>query len=117
MYDGVVHSREIARKIQSDVDYPLDRGSTPVQVVVDADQKSYLNAQFFRIESRRGPRKATLAVAVSMLTATYFMLRDGVEYRDLGHDYFDRINKAKAADRLVRRLNALGFEVELKAAA
>jgi transposase len=45
------------------------------------------------------------------------MLRDGVEYRDLGHDYFDRTDKAKTVDRMVRRLNALGFEVELKAAA
>jgi transposase len=80
-------------------------------------KKSYLSAQFFRIKSRRGPRKAILAVAASMLTAVYFMLRDGVEYRDLGHDYFERTDKAKVVDRMVRRLNALGFEVELKAAA
>jgi transposase len=80
-------------------------------------KKSYLSAQFSRLKSRRGPRKAILAVAASMLTAIYFMLRDGVEYRDLGHDYFDRIDRAKAADRMVRRLNALGFQVELKTAA
>jgi hypothetical protein len=80
-------------------------------------KKSYLSAQFFRIKGRRGPRKAIMAVAASMLTAIYFMLRDGVEYRDLGHDYFDRADKAKAADRLVRRLAALGYQVELKAVA
>ena len=80
-------------------------------------KKSYLSAQFFRLKSRRGPRKAIMAVAASMLTAVYFMLRDGVEYRDLGHDYFDRADKAKAADRLVRRLAALGYQVELKPAA
>ena len=80
-------------------------------------KKSYFSAQFCRLKSRRGPRKAIMAVAASMLTAIYFMLRDGVAYRDLGHDYFDRVNKAKAAERLVRRLNALGFQVELKAAA
>lgn len=44
------------------------------------------------------------------------MLRDDVDYRDLGTDYFDRIDKANAADRLVRRLRNLGFNVELKAA-
>jgi transposase len=80
-------------------------------------KKSYLSAQFFRIKSRRGSRKAIIAVAASMLTAIYFMLRDGVEYKDLGHDYFDRMNKAKTAERLVRRLNDLGYQVELKAAA
>src|SRR5277367_1212938 len=77
-------------------------------------KKSYLSAQFFRIKSRRGPRKAIMAVAASMLTAVYFMLRDGVEYRDLGHDYFDRADKAKTAQRLMRRLNDLGYEVTLK---
>jgi transposase len=80
-------------------------------------KKSYLSAQFFRIKGRRGPRKAIMAVAASMLTAIYFMLRDGVDYRDLGHDYFDRADKSKAADRLVRRLAALGYKVELTAAA
>ena len=44
----------------------------------------YLRAQFLRIKSRRGAKKAILAVASSMLTAAYFMLRDGVEYHDLG---------------------------------
>jgi len=80
-------------------------------------KKSYLSAQYFRIKSRRGSRKANLAVAASMLTAIYFMLRDGVAFRDLGHDYFDRINKTKAAERMVRRLNDLGFQVQLTAAA
>jgi transposase len=80
-------------------------------------KKSYLSAQFFRIKSRRGSRKAIIAVAASMLTAIYFMLRDGVEYRDLGHNYFDRMNKAKMTERLVRRLHDLGYQVELKAAA
>jgi hypothetical protein len=31
-----------------------------------------------------------MAVAASMLQAAYFMLRDGVEYRDLGSEHFDR---------------------------
>jgi transposase len=75
---------------------------------------TYLRAQFLRIKSRRGAKKAILAVAASMLTACYFMLRDGVEYRDLGSDHFTRRDKAKAVDRLVRRLRDLGCEVQLK---
>jgi hypothetical protein len=45
------------------------------------------------------------------------MLRDGVAYRDLGHDYFDRLDKAKTVNRLLRRLKDLGCNVELKTAA
>ena len=51
---------------------------------------TYLRAQFQRLKSRRGPKKAVVAVAASMLTAMYYMLRDGVEYRELGVDYFER---------------------------
>jgi transposase len=76
----------------------------------------YLRAQFLRLKSRRGPKKAIMAVAASMLTAAYYMLRDDVDYRDLGIDHFDRADKTKIANSLVRRLSDLGYKVELKAA-
>jgi len=81
-------------------------------------KSGYLPAQFNRIKSRRGPKKAIIAVAASMLTAAYFILRDDVEYRDLGSAHFQRtVDRDKAASRLVKRLNNLGFNVEIKAAA
>jgi transposase len=79
-------------------------------------KSGYLRAQFLRLKSRRGPKKAIMAVAASMLTAAYHMLRDDVDYRDLGTDYFDKADKAKTANRLARRLRDLGYTVELKAA-
>jgi transposase len=77
---------------------------------------SYLKAQFLRIKSRRGAKKAILAVAASMLTASYYMLRDSVEYRELGALHFDHRDKAKTIHRLVRRLTDLGCKVEVHAA-
>lgn len=79
-------------------------------------KNTYLQAQFLRLKSRRGPKKAILAVAASMLTSAYYMLRDDVDYRDLGPDHFDAIDKDKSAARLVRRLQNLGYQVQLKAA-
>ena len=52
-----------------------------------------------------------------MLTAAFQMLKNGVEYRDLGSDHFDRHDKNKTISRLVRRLQHLGCDVELKHAA
>jgi transposase len=75
---------------------------------------SYARAQFFRIRARRGPKKAVVAVAASMLTASYYMLRDGTEYRDLGPRHFNVIDRAKTAQRLVGRLNRLGYRVDLQ---
>jgi transposase len=70
-----------------------------------------LQAQFLRIKSRRGAKKAILAVAASMLTAAFFMLRDGVAYKDLGADHFSRHDKTKTIQRLLRRLSDLGCTV------
>jgi transposase len=78
---------------------------------------SYLQAQFLRLKARRGAKKAILAVAASMLGASYYMLRDGVAYRDLGADHFARRDNAKTIGRLVRRLRDLGCEVDIKHAA
>jgi transposase len=77
----------------------------------------YFHAQFARLKSRRGPKKAILAVAASMLTALYYMVRDGVEFHDLGSQYFVRRDKDHITQRLLRRLRELGVEVEIKNAA
>jgi transposase len=77
---------------------------------------SYPRAQYQRLKARRGPNKAVLAVAATLLTAAYHMLKHGVEYRDLGPNHFDR-DKDLQATRLIRRLKALGVEVTVKPAA
>lgn len=74
---------------------------------------SYLQAQFLRLRARRGAKKAILAVAASMLTAIWHMLKNGVEYHDLGADHFARRDRTKAILRLVRRLNDLGCNVQV----
>ena len=79
-------------------------------------KNTYLRAQFLRLKSRRGPKKAILAVASSMLTAAYHMLKHDLDYRDLGADHFDRRDKTKLANRLIHRLQELGLTVEVRAA-
>ena len=77
---------------------------------------SYFQAQFPRLKSRRGPKKAIVAVAASMLTDVYDMLRDGVEFRDLGDQHFAQRDKTRLTNRLLQRLRDLGVNVEVKAA-
>ena len=78
---------------------------------------TYLHAQYHRLKARRGAKRAVVAVAASILTAAYYILRDAVAYRDLGGDYFTHRDKAKVAQRLARRLKDLGYDVELRVAA
>jgi transposase len=74
---------------------------------------SYLQAQYHRLRSRRGSKKAICAVAASMLTAAYHMLKNGTLYEDLGANHFDNRAKGKQVLRLVNRLQNLGFAVEI----
>lgn len=78
---------------------------------------SYLRAQYLRIKARRGPKKAIVAVAASILKAAYFILRDDVDYKDLGPDHFDKLDTNKAAQRYIKKLNALGLDVVVTPAA
>ena len=70
---------------------------------------SYLNAQFHRLRYRRGPKKAICAVAASILTAAYHMLRDGTFYRDLGSDHFQTASPQAQVQRLASKIAKLGF--------
>jgi transposase len=74
---------------------------------------SYFRAQFLRLRARRGSKKAIVAVAASLLTTVYYVIRDGASYRDLGFHYFDQRDRSKAARRLVARLHAMGYMVKI----
>jgi transposase len=73
----------------------------------------YLQAQFHRLRARRGAKKAILAVAASMLTAVWHMLHNQTDWHDLGAAHFDRANRKKTVNRLLKRLRQLGFNAEL----
>jgi hypothetical protein len=77
----------------------------------------YLRSLFFRLKARRGPGKAIVAVAASMLTSAYHMLKNDVPYQDLGPNHFDEMNKERTIRRLTSKLRQLGCEVTIKQAA
>jgi hypothetical protein len=77
-------------------------------------KQSYYKAQFLRLKARRGPQKAICAVAASILTAIYHMIKNEVPHNDLGADYFDRRKPADKVRRLVGQFKKLGFAVTLQ---
>jgi transposase len=74
-------------------------------------QRTYLSAQYRRIAKRRGPKRAAIAVAHSILVIAFHLLRDGGEYNELGADYFDRLHVARQRRYHLRRLADLGCDV------
>jgi transposase len=78
---------------------------------------SYLRDKFHRLRTRMGAKKAAVAVAHKILVAAFHMLQRAVAFVDLGADYLDRLDKHRIAKRLVRRLDALGYDVMLRSKA
>lgn len=76
-------------------------------------KNTYLSAQYHRIASRRGRKKAIVAVAHSILIIAYHLIMDKQTYQDLGGNYFDRRNSEATAKRLVQRLEKLGYKINL----
>ena len=79
-------------------------------------RNSYLREQFLRLRARRGSQKAIVAVAASILTIIYYVIRDGRTYHDLGPGHFETRDKSRAARRLVARLQLLGYHVKVEPA-
>ena len=75
---------------------------------------TYLAAQYQRLKPRLGHGRAIGAVKHSILIAYWHMFKTGETYRDLGGDYFQRRDPAKATKRLVAKLQALGHTVSLQ---
>ncbi len=79
---------------------------------------SYFGAQYRQIARRRGPNKAAVAVAHSLLDVTWHMLTTGELFTDPGEDYYStRHDKEHQARRLASQLEKLGYTVQLTSAA
>jgi transposase len=95
----------------------IRRGLTQSAIAASNKKDSYLRSFYWRIASKRGPKKARIATAHKQIKLAFFIIRDGVRYQDLGPDHFDRRNAEKTKRYLVKRLEGLGVKVTLESAA
>jgi transposase len=79
-------------------------------------KNTYLAAQFRRIAAKRGKQRAIIAVAHSILVATFYMLKRNEPYREAGGNYFEQANPVALRRYLVKRLERLGHKVILEPA-
>jgi transposase len=77
---------------------------------------TYLKDKYHRLRARRGNLRAAVAIAHKILVAAYHMLARQLPYQDLGGSYLDKLDETRTTNNLVRRLERLGYAVELKAA-
>jgi transposase len=92
----------------------LKAALTQAAHAVGRSKDNYLSAQYRRLASRRGKKRAAVAVAHSILVIAYHLLKNGTVYTDLGADYFDRRNEQQIQKQLVKRLEQLGYKVTVE---
>jgi transposase len=76
-------------------------------------RRTFFTTFFFRVSRKAGMKKAAVAVAHKILSLVYLMIRDGSSYREQGADYFDRVHPERTRNKLVQRLEKLGFHVTI----
>ena len=92
----------------------LKRGLVLAARAAARTKHTYLRSLYHRLAARRGKGRAAVAVGRTILQAAYFMLKRGEVYHDLGEDYLDRMDRQRTSRRLIKRLQALGFDVAVK---
>lgn len=90
--------------------------ATLVQIAHAAgrSKNTYLSALYHRLVPRKGKKRAAVAVGHAILVIVYHIIKSGNRYHELGADYFDRLDRQVVARRLMKRLEAIGFQVELQ---
>jgi transposase len=76
-------------------------------------KNTYLAALYKRLASRRGKNRAIIAVARTILQSAWHLLSKDVEYKEVGGNYFEKLNSERTRNYLVNRLQRLGYNVEL----
>jgi len=95
----------------------IRRGLTQSALAASNKKDTYLRSFYWRIASKRGPKKARIATAHKQLKIAFLIIRDGIRYQDLGPDHFDRRNVERTRRYLTQRLEGLGLKVTVEPAA
>lgn len=72
---------------------------------------SYFKDKYYRLKARRGAKKAIVAIAHRIMLGIYHVIKDGVEFRDLGEDYLTERNKSRKISYLRRQAQVMGYNL------
>jgi transposase len=92
----------------------LRTGLTQLAHAAARTKRTYLAALYQRLATRRGRKRAIMAVAHAIVVSAFHMLSRHEPYRELGANYFDEQRRAYLVDHLTRRIQRLGYNVHLE---
>jgi transposase len=74
---------------------------------------TYLRSKYYSLRARRGPKRAVMAIGHKIIIAAHHILSTNTPFQELGDAYLDKRSEQRLQRSLVRRLERLGFDVQL----
>ena len=75
-------------------------------------KNTYFSSKYKSLVGRRGKKKAIIALGHKILIAAYFIIKDKVEYKELGEDYLDNFRKDKLIAYYQKQIERLDPNLE-----
>jgi transposase len=94
---------------------PVRKGLVQAAPAAAHKKDCYPQALYQRLTTRRGKKRAVIAVAHSLAVNIWYMLTRQQSYHDLGPSYFDERKRESVVNHLTRRLEKLGYRITLEA--
>lgn len=80
-------------------------------------KNTYLSSQYHRLSARRGANRAAVAVAHSILTIAYYIVKRKQPYIELGSTYYEERKRDSVVKHSIKKLESLGYKVIVEAVA
>lgn len=72
---------------------------------------SYYRAKYFKLKSRRGAKKAIVAIAHRISKAIYNIIKHGDKFMDLGEEYLSVKSREKKLNAIKKQASRLGYDL------
>jgi len=80
-------------------------------------KNTYLSSQYHRLAARRGKNRAAVAVAHSILTIAYHIIKRKQPYIELGPTYYEERKRDTVIKQSIKKLESLGYKVTVESVA
>jgi transposase len=80
-------------------------------------KNTYLSSQYHRLSARRGANRAAVAVAHSILTIAYYIIKRKQPYIELGPTYYEERKRDIVTKQSIKKLESLGYKVTVESVA
>ncbi len=91
--------------------HPLKTILTEVAWASVRKKGSYYRSKYFQLKSRRGAKKAIVAIAHRISKAIFNIIKHGETFMDLGEDYLSAQTRQRVINNIKKRAEQLGYEL------